>query len=63
MTTYVIDDLEVIKKITGRDIYKKIVLHVDSQKKEAKYESDYTLFELTERLDYDMVVSIMNNIK
>ena len=55
MNTYIIEDLDTIKTITGKDIYKKIILHVDNNNKEAKYESDYTLFELTERSDYSKI--------
>jgi hypothetical protein len=52
MQTYIIDDFDKIMKITGRSIYKKIILHVDDKKKDAKFESDYTLYDLTERVDY-----------
>lgn len=60
MNTYIIDDLSIIIKITGKDIYKKIILHIDEENRVAKYESDYTLFELTERVDYNKVRSILN---
>ena len=63
MNTYIIDSVDVIEKITGKDIYKKIILHVNSSKREAKYESDYTLYELTEKSDYFKVQSLLNDIK
>lgn len=59
MKTYIIDNLDIIKAITGKDVYKKIILHVDDKKKIAKYESDYTSYELTERADYDKVLKII----
>jgi predicted polyphosphate/ATP-dependent NAD kinase len=61
MITYIIADFGTIKGITGKDIYKKIILHLDNKKKEAKYESDFTLFELTEKLDYSKVKLILEN--
>lgn len=59
MKIYIIENLDIIKKITGKDIYKKIILRINNRKKEAKYESDYTLYELTERLDYDRTKSLV----
>ncbi len=63
MNTYIIDNIDIIKEITGKSIYNKIIIHIDIDKKEAKYESDYTLYELTERLDYFKVQSLLNDIK
>lgn len=62
MSTYIIDNFDTIKIITGKSIYKKIVLHIDDKNKIAKYESDYTLYELTERLDYNKVKLLVRNI-
>jgi hypothetical protein len=34
-------------------------LHLDKSNKKATYESDYTLFELTEKIDYETALSIL----
>lgn len=52
MTTYIIDNSDIIKNITGKEVYKKKILYVNSSKIESNFESDYTLYELTERLEY-----------
>jgi hypothetical protein len=57
--TYIIVNLDTIKAITGKDLYKKIILHLNTKKRVAKYESDYTSYELTERADYDKVLKII----
>lgn len=62
MKTYIIDDFDTIVKITGKNVYKKIILHINDKKREVKYESDYTLFELTERLDYNKTRLLVANI-
>lgn len=53
MITYIIEDLNIIKLITGKENYRKILLHINHDNKTARYESDYTLFELTETLNYN----------
>lgn len=62
MKTYIIEDLDIIKKVTGKDAYKKIILHIDNRRKDAKYESDYTLYDLTERVDYNRTKILVENI-
>ena len=62
MITYIIRDLDVIRKLTGKDNYRVIKLHLDEEKKEVKYESDYTLFELTEKLNYAEAIKIIKKI-
>ena len=59
MITHIVKDSKIIKKLTGHK-YNLILLHLDHDKKEAKYQSDYTLFELTERLNYDDVVKTID---
>lgn len=60
MKSYIIKDLAVIKKITGKD-YQKIIVHINLKDKTAKYETDHTLFELTETVDYHKVEFLLDN--
>lgn len=59
MITYLIWNLNVIRELTAKDNYNIIILHLNKDKKEATYEADYTLFELTERADYDKATKVM----
>ncbi|MDD2434697.1 MAG: hypothetical protein PHO63_00380 [Bacilli bacterium] len=61
MSTYIIKDKNIIKKLTGKEIYNRILLHIDLVEKTAKYESDYTLYELTERLKYNSAIKILKD--
>lgn len=62
MNTYIIRDKNAIMKLTGITIYNRIILHLDNEQKTVKYETDYTLFELTERLDYDYVIKTIKEL-
>jgi hypothetical protein len=59
MITHIIRDLGIIRKLTGKENHKLILLHLNHDKREAKYQSDYTLFELTEALNYNDVIQII----
>lgn len=59
MKLFVIDDIVFIKELTKRDNIKKMILRVDYDKKKARFESDFTLFDLTENLDYIHTVSLL----
>lgn len=63
LSTYIIRDKDAILKLTGNPRYNRILLHLDYEQKIVKYEADYTLFELTERLEYDRVISIIKELK
>lgn len=62
MNTYIVRDKEAIIRLTGNPRYNRILLHLDNEHKIVKYESDYTLFELTERLDYDYTVMVIREL-
>jgi hypothetical protein len=59
MVSYIIRDIDLIVKLTNKDYYHMIILHLDKSNKKATYESDYTLFELTEKIDYETALSIL----
>ena len=63
LNTYIIRDKDTIIKLTGNPRYNRILIHLDNEQKIVKYEADYTLFELTERLEYDHVISIIKELK
>ena len=63
LNTYIIRDKDTIIKLTGNPRYNRILIHLDNEQKIVKYEADYTLFELTERLEYDHVINIMKELK
>lgn len=60
MTTHIITNTDVIEKLTNDIRINKMILHLNSKKKIAKYESDYTLFELTIPIDYEKTVKVLN---
>lgn len=60
MTTHIITNTDIIEKLTNDIRINKMILHLNSKKKIAKYESDYTLFELTIPIDYDKAVKVLN---
>lgn len=62
MYTHIIRDKNAIMKLTGNPRYNRIILHLDNEQKLVKYEADYTLFELTERLDYEYVVKTIKEL-
>lgn len=63
LNTYIIRDKDIIMKLTGNSRYNRILLHLDNEQKVVKFEADYTLFELTERLEYNHVISIIKELK
>lgn len=62
MNTYIIRDKDTIMKLTGNPKYNRILLHLDNEQKIVRYEADYTLFELTERLNYDYVIRLIKEL-
>jgi hypothetical protein len=50
-------------ELTGNPRYSRILLHLDNEHKIVKYEADYTLYELTERLEYNHVISIIKELE
>ncbi len=59
MSTYIIDDKKIIKELIGHDNYNMIIIHIDELEKTVFYESDYTLYELIEKISYNDTIKIL----
>jgi predicted nucleic acid-binding protein len=62
MKTYIIKDSNIIMSLINDNRVNQIVLHIDSKKKIAKYESDYTLYELTLRTNYNKTIELLKQL-
>jgi hypothetical protein len=62
MKTCIITNSAIIKEITNNTRISKMFLHLDSKKKIAKYECDYTLYELTLIVNYDKAMELLKQL-